>query len=603
MKLLNVSPKIINIPKEYENYFWELQCGNGVSITYENEGIIEKERILNNKKHLLTRLPLLTSLTTITQLTLTILCIIEGDLIILGTKVVKLKDITENIETIEVKMEQFGKDSITVTLSLTYQFVNCSCIELLDFLTTGLTVNTMVNFVGIPREEVSLRILNDKGSCLAVTTIKQQQNSSYLIFNTSLNNLEISIASKSTGVVQMPFDINTPMVLKLDGYPTGYILLSINVTKGYQRETESVRTMILDTISYQSQTSSSSSSSSIPTTAVIGEESNVITTNSSESILPPNFVYHLQTLLIEGEENTPPNPTLLSSGILNGPLISRLEIPKFPPSFGLNSFYTLPTNKLTTQSQDESKSYHLPTDINGIMITLNEYLTTKLKLRVSILKAHQSSNVNVYNDRETMTESSINLDQTVDEGPCGLYFASGVLYETERTSHSLPYAIKHIDHKGDESIKYLYSCYLEGVIDHVSDMIPNNTFQKGDKITCHVIIYSTYIAPTSSLSTELLPLKENIENQELLPSMSVLSHISSHPEIVTEPELESNSIMRTSLSHQSIPNKSEDNSNLHVIQVLANQLQEKQRVIDRLLDEGVMKAEVKKFFTFNYLII
>ena len=55
---------------------------------------------------------------------------------------------------------------------------------------------------------------------------------------------------------------------------------------------------------------------------------------------------------------------------------------------------------------------------------------------------------------------------------------------------------------------------------------------------------------------------DNQENQELLPSMSVLSHISSHPEIVAEPHLESDSLVRTSISNQNLStHKSDDNNN------------------------------------------
>jgi hypothetical protein len=688
MKLLCVSSRFLKLPVEYERYVLEYQCGSGHVITVSSE-----DQNSDSNSSPIIRLPVITTSPSVTQLQMTLYYHpqrqdgdgegeVEGEdkgeddhLILYGSKTVKLKDIND-LQTLEIKIDKTTNGELSsspspsspssITSQLSYEFISSSsCIEFLEFFSTGITINTMVNFIGIPREDVSLRILNEKGSCLALSTMKQSQSSSYFTFHSNLTNLEISIASKSTGVIQMPFDLQTPMVLKLEGYPTGYILLCLNCTTGHLKKkrasavgstgaTENTRTLLLDTISYQPASTSVRPLASAPKdhppvhdTADASPPADASTDPPSESTpvaskqsklssppkkqeskeqedspphmsLPSNLIFHLQNMLLAGEEETPPNPTLLSSGILYGPLISRLEIPKFSSSYLSNSFYSLPpddplSGQLTSEEKEKQGSHHrLPTDLHGIMITENEFLTTKLKFRLSFLRTHQIAPTS----SSLATASSV--DSGIPEGPCGVYLASGILREIDRTSHSLPESIKHLPHPSSSSsssstsVKCLYSCYLEGTLDHIAEDIPDNFFQVGEKITCHVAIYSASIPPITA-SQELLEEEENAA--EFLPSVSVLSHLSTSAEMVTDNDSATLSLFphlnetptdpHSNLVSNQLTSQRRKSSSVNgggggagagagaeVIQVLSNQLNEKQRIIERLLDEGAVKAEV-----------
>lgn len=655
MKILCISSQLETILSlKYSNYYFEYQCGNGFPLTTSlnnpsnnpsssNPSNNPSNHSNKSSQHLI-KLPIITSSPSLINLTIKLFYYDNlFNSYLLCSKNIKLKDlILNNLQTLEIKMdlnENFNNNEnedltllSSIIISTSYQMITSSCIELLELLTNGITINTLINFIDIPREDISLRILNEKGTCLALSNIKQQQSSSYFIFNPLVTNLEISIASKSTGVIQMPFEINTPMVLKLEGYPTGYILLCINSTHGHKKEIERTRTLLLDTISYYSSTAAAATNSvtddihshqlkdSLPSSPLTSLSSTPKEKINEIINLPSNIIYHIQNLLLEGDEDISPNPTLLSSGIVYGPLISRLEIPKFSPSFLLNSFYSLPYGQNEHDITSLTKEiHHLPSNFRGILITENEYLSTKIKLRLSFLRTHDSITGSM------ATTSSIESN-AIQEGPCGLYLASGVLREIDRTSHSLPESIKHphgqVDLESD-SIKCLFTCYLEGTLDHISQDIPNNFFHIGEKITCHVVIYSSNVQQEKITIPEL---KNNIEDtiDDFLPSVSILSHLSTSPEIVEDNfhdthSIQSSSVMSISdtesqLESQSQSQRRNTNTNTHnlhngpgndIIQILTNQLYEKQRIIDRLLDEGTMKAEVKFSFLFHipYFIV
>ena len=274
----------------------------------------------------------------------------------------------------------------------------------------------------------------------------------------------------------------------------------------------------------------------------------------------------------------------------------------------MNSFYSLPlhlTKEDTFGSHlSQEVNHRLPTDLHGILLTENEYLTTKLKFRLSFLRAHHFT--------PSLIESSLATTSTVEsnaiqEGPCGVYLASGILREVDRISHSLPESIKHHPsvEEGEEisSIKCLYTCYLEGTLDHIAQDIPDNFFQVGEKITCHVAIYSSSLPPTNPQRSE--PLSSVEEEVEFLPSVSVLSHLSTSAEVIDDNEIaDTNSTIalnpprRKSSSTTHTQGSSSDIIGGEIVHVLTNQLNEKQRIIEKLLDDGALKAEV--FIIINY---
>mmetsp|Transcript_2270 Transcript_2270/g.3482 ORF Transcript_2270/g.3482 Transcript_2270/m.3482 type:complete len:787 (+) Transcript_2270:176-2536(+) len=540
MRGLLVSSKLINVSREYADCSFEYQCGNSPAIVSSSDPAAPAVCV-----------PLISSSPSAGHLVINVVHRINSEDKIIASRTIK---VTSSDQTQEEKfnLDKSSGDALNGTLMVEYKVEECSVLNAMSTLTRGQGLCISANFVGTPSEDLSIRVLDEKGVCVAMTSIIPPRASSFLVLHSELGDLELSVAGKNSGVFQVPFAVNIPMVVKLEAYPSGYILLHVQLLSP-----GTGRCVTLDTV-------------------------NLDLPNGD------GIIYHLESLLLDTDELAPVNTTAVCAGIVYGPILSRRELPPHPSTVRNKFTYALSNVESSSDgAEEESKKPRVcDSGIRGLVLSPDS-ADSKVCLRLSVLR---------------VLDSQRSSEETVLEGPCGVLLASCVLREIDRQGVSCTGTTsKNVQELSDdvEQVKEAtsgedcFTCIMGGEIDYVGDNT-DTPLAIGDRLSASVVV--GYI-----LSNTLLPEQPKDDSQPL-PSESLLEDIS--PKCVIEPARPVLiSSAPTSPQHEDTPQTSMSqslppgDSSLSAaggsfVQLLSSELREKQRVIDRLLDDSTAKGEI-----------
>ena len=554
MKVLKLLAKLINIHDEFGNYFFEVQCGNGPMVFAPSDA---KEIIV----------PFVSSSATAAHLTVNIIGKVGSVKKLFGSKVAKIK-CTNHRETVDMLFAKDTGDQMDAMVKVTYELLPCPMFDAMSHLNHGQGLCVAVTFVDAMKEDLSVRVLNEQGSCLSMGTIDIRTMSVFMILHHEHKKMEVSIAGKNSGVITIPIEDNVPLVTKFDTFPSGYVLISMQLTPP-----SSGRVLCLDDVLF-------------------------------DAPAHEQYVYHLENIRLGVDDSSSGNVSANSNGVLYGPILSRTEVPQVPTRQTGRVMYVLPRPRRKPESigvemglhekDDEPLSLTYDNGIGGFIFS-DDSLDTSVHTRLSIIRI-------ITTDVD---------DESVREGPCGIVLVSAILKEVDREecpgnvqdsslSPTPTNAVERSSEGKDDKEAWTHRdssrrarVSIAGEIDYVADL-PDLPFLIGDRLAASVFI--GVIEPPPVVND----LEEN--DTDLLQAESSLEALKNPtPRVAMEPVsmLPAPTLLSENPTSPQSRGKA-DGSALSVsvgaggsiVQLLSDELKEKQRVINRLMDDNSAKAEV-----------
>lgn len=546
MKVFKIIAKLIGIIDDLDKYFFEVQCGNGpVILSVSNAGEFN--------------VPLVSSSSSIAHLSVNIIGKVGTVKRLFGSKVAKVK-CSSGCETIDLVYSKATGDQIDVMVKMSYELVTSSVYDAIRHLGNGQGICVSVSFIDTMKEDLSIRVLNDQGTCISTTTIDTLAASSFIILHQEHKSMELSIAGKNSGVITVPIECAVPFVTKIDSYPEGYVLLSVQVVQGAPGRVLCLEDVLID---------------------------------------PPKgeqYVYHIENIRMDVEEEAHFDKTKSSKGVVYGPIVSRLELPSYSQGSGGRCMYALPSAVAVKTPIEEVTPQKTIFDngIRGLILSQDDPVAP-VRVRLSVIR---------------IIDSPKDSEEHFNEGPCGIVLVSAILKEIDRHIIETFDGDIEDDHNtkdGEESPSHLilerekkqypWQVPIGGAIDFVADLpLP---YMIGDRLTASMIL-SVIEPPPEEHDADIL--EDKLEAESQLQAMLLASPrapvevTQSLPLLKQAAEMSVESASRSPVG----VSKSQTSPQLSlsvgaggsIIQLLSDELKEKQRVIDRLLDDNQMKAEV-----------
>jgi hypothetical protein len=553
MKLFKIEAKLIGITSDLENYFFEVQCGNGpVVLSASNDGEFS--------------VPHVSSSSSIAHLSVNIIGKVGTVKKLFGSKVAKVK-CSAGRETIDLVYSKATGDQIDVMVKITYKLVMASVYDAVRELGNGQGICVSVSFIDTAKEDMSIRVLNEQGTCISMTTIDALTVSSFIVLHHEHKTMELSIAGKNSGVITVPIESDVPFVTKIESFPSGYVLLSVQVVHGHPG-----RVMCLDDV----------------------------------LIDPPKgeqYVYHIENIRMDVEETARFDQAKPCSGVVHGPIVSRVELPSYSQGSGRRIMYALPATPPlpVDDSLEEAEAVRVQpkalfdSGMRGLILSEDDPaapIRTRLSV-IRVLDGHRDS------------------DEQVNEGPCGVVLVSAILKEIDRQCIE---TVVHADADANEPCSptqamleqsgYPWRVAIGGDIDYVADL-PELPYMVGDRLTASVIVSAIEPPPAAVEASEVTD-EDKLEAESRLHAMLMSSPRA--PVQITESlpllkqaaeEVDKSVDTQSTGAHGAVsPQLSLSmGAGGSIIQLLSDELKEKQRVIDRLLDDNSLKAEVSSNVT------
>jgi hypothetical protein len=559
MKQIELSGLLLNpSPGFFENIFFEYQCGNG-------------PKFLGNPFDAVVPVT-----TTSAVINLKVALILPS-----GDKFesnVKLRE-SDEIQSVDINIPL---QSTNVAIRVSFKFSQGDITHIANILSHGNVISILSSFYNEVPEDLSLRFLSEQGHCVGMTTMTNT-GMAIVVLHHEFENLELSVAGKTFGVCQIPIEFGLPMIVSFEGDSGGSIILCLNSMK---RKCDAFEAISINTVQCE---------------ALLNRQLDY----------QSNLAYHLEILLSESQQFVGPNDSLICSGVVTAPLLSRLELPHPPTTFIERTIYSLPATKRPSSSHPLTISLG-----HGVLLCPRDVgLGSKgIDLRLSILRLMPLS-PHMGQEPNPLNESS------------AILLASCLLKETERIPISNDDKVRV---RGEsDAINVLFWGQVDVIRDH-----PDNPFSIGQKVSISTCLFqlpnqgnvSSEAQSSSLVEKEPMPMPPSHtspEAENALPSLSELADISHLAQATLElgdslPIALSVSPSRQVLSttssrtHLQSPVLHQSGSNLlgqslsesgsggggggggggGIIQLLSAELKEKQRIIDRLMNDNALKSEV-----------
>jgi len=561
MRSIRVTGELQSLPADYKSWFFTATCGNGpsfrtptstdisgvaVDILFSSPSISEGEiklelRGLRAEKE-------------------------EEAGVLFATKTVKVPT-NKSTHAVDLRLKQSAGDLVNTTAGFVFAWLPPSthATDLTLLRTPHLAVTVSAAFSHSEAcEDLSLRLLNSEGLCLACGSIPATGSSSTLLLLSEQHkdqSLELAVAGEAAGVFSIPQALEDPLVVQHcseEGGKGSSLLVSTrmhvhtgNCTVGADQQG-------------QSQLLSFGSLRLLPATG--------------DRPFPPAsmLVCYLETAT--GEHDCPPESSVLA-GVVRGPLLSRLDLP--PPSTPMRSGQYL----LAGRSPPPTTAKDMATTLQELLEQCpNNLLYSK---QLSSLSANGQMAV-----RLTILAVQVESAGGDDDAPCAHLVATCQLSEVSRSSATANNeSSPPTDGTSDQSIAVL----LRGVVESVAEVQDSPPLMsKGDtvELACAVLpVGEAVIKPvddTPRVSTAVSLKSSHSVKLELEPAqlLDLSDQCSAQGQEGQPNELDP--------LHRKDEGPKLDNvstgSEKQLIDVLTNELQEKQRLVDRLLSENNAKS-------------
>lgn len=411
------------------------------------------------------------------------------------------------------------------------------------------------------REELSLRILNPEGDCLATGKIQASGEMSLLMmisYEYKDKNLDLTVAGANAGVFTTPIVLGSPYVCCID--------ISDEEKEGHMFFNSSL-------LSYKLEGHLQKSAYSFGPICYIPRNSDGAQPRST----PNNFIFHAE-IIRNGSSTT--NSTVrmnaISCGVIDGPVISRKNLPlewfkeNEMEKFGYSGTYVL------SSSSKESSISSIGTENYQKLDVCNLIYGESLKGQDDKLSVWLSvASVNCNDDKDGNSHFSSHA------------VCSCLLTEVERNSTC----------SGNESSigeepsgrSSADTILLRGCIDEISDI--EGPFQKGDILELQCVI--SCLRSNSDCRRESNAQQEKRGSAELLLNSSSSAALEPSSALSQSQHSSTKSLLDElgKLLNKEMSTALDDNAEKKVINVIRDELKDKQKIIDRLINENTLKAQ------------